>query len=318
MKNLILIKKHSAVQLAHVYEHLFLIQVNEYLYDRGLFKWLDFSINGTTYEEGGLVVVDYKAYSDHAVRVTDHLMNFKIEITEERVLKALLQLKAEEKYELIISSYEDLISELLNLEKTPWQDLDTFTAYDTKGVRRRANPVYLTHELTNRPRAVKVSLEIDSLYLNKDRAVIAVFNTIARFILFTATYRIAAESGSYQAEMYAQKAGQMITVDLHYSKAAKIPDYRTLADEVKDVVAYIRSKGGLNRLAGDFSSVSYASMPNEAPDFERILRETQIILGSEGWSKYSSEDTLLNILEHTQIIVRSAGKNPQASSKVLG
>ena len=56
MKHFTLVKHHPCTQLAHLYEHLFVTTVADYLYRHGQYKLLDYALNGATYDSGVIIL----------------------------------------------------------------------------------------------------------------------------------------------------------------------------------------------------------------------------------------------------------------------
>lgn len=287
-------------------------QVNEMLYAKGLFKWLDFSISGTTYERGGFIVIDYRAYGDAAVKMIDEIKEFKVQISRQSIETALQQVGAEEEYEVYVSDFKRLDKELRQLELVQWENIDGFKLIDTKGMRRRAHPVYLTHDKSSRPKIVKISLELDKKFASENRVAVAIFSTIARFILFSSSYRMAARTGSYNADMYSENEGYKMSVELHFVKNVSPPSAEYFAEELVASYQYIKEKEGLGRLSKDLASMSYFENAHQAPDFERTLNETGVLIGSEAWRSYANIDSILKTFENTEVSVRASRKTARA------
>lgn len=311
MKNLVLIKQHSTVQLAHLYEHIFLSQVNKMLYDKGLFKWLDFSISGSTHEQGGVVVVDYQAYNEQAAEMIPVIKSFKTQINEQKVQTALQQIYAEEEYEVFISDQKKTLEELHSIASASWQDLDEIGAIDTRGLRRRAQPVYLTHDPAPQPTIVKISLELNQEFALDNRASVAVFATVARFILFSSAYNLATNTGSYNADIYSSNDGLRVTTELHFSGTPSLLDKESISSDILSSIEHIKKHGGIERLSKDLRSVSYLDNSHKAPDFERTLLESGVLLGSKGWAENASTEKILEIIENSRLVVSVSRKTPR-------
>lgn len=313
MKNTILIKNHKSVQLAHLYEHLFLMQLNEWLYSKGLFKWIDYHLNGSTFEEGSIVTVDFKAYSSKAIELMNDIEKIRIPIDQDSITKALLQISAEEEYELCISDSQKLLKELMQLDENPWSHLDEVVFIDTKLNRRQASPIYLTDSKSKKPSVLKISLDFNNQHASNNRESVAVFNLLARMILMSSTYLIAKNTGSYQAEQFSEADGARLTTELHFSKLTSFSDHNYCVEFIRDSFDYMKKNGMFDRVADYFDTISYQDNPHEAPNFELALADTKVLMGSKGWAQFSDVMKIDKILMNVDIVVRSPRKTTRSS-----
>src|SRR5690606_23107792 len=97
MKSVTLIKHHSSVQLAHLYEHLFAMQAKRLFLEKGLYKGLDYWISGKTFDQGGIVKVECDLYSAAAMRLEKSIREISLQIDNPPLIaRALSQIVAEE------------------------------------------------------------------------------------------------------------------------------------------------------------------------------------------------------------------------------
>lgn len=57
------------MQLAHLYEHLIAMAINQRLYNQNTFKHLDYSVNGAT-DRDGLITLDVEVYTSQSDQLT--------------------------------------------------------------------------------------------------------------------------------------------------------------------------------------------------------------------------------------------------------
>src|SRR5690554_3606901 len=138
MKSITLIKRHPSVQLAHLYEHLFVMRAKDLFFKKGLYKGLDYWITGTTFEQGGLVKVSYDLYSDAAIALEEDIQKNLLDLEDTtQISRALSQIVAEEPLVLQITNKQRLLKELGKLDNKPWLIDDEVDAIDTKNIRLR-------------------------------------------------------------------------------------------------------------------------------------------------------------------------------------
>jgi hypothetical protein len=305
MQNITLIKHHPSVQLAHLYEHLFLMDANELLNSRGLFKWLDFTLNGTTYEQGGIVAIEFKTYNDQAKECISDLRNIKPNFSEPRVNKALMQLHAEEYYQLKASNIEVIIKELEVMDNMKWESLDDLNVINTHSMQRKQSPIHSTRKADDQPITTVVSLEIDSRVVEADPLALAIFTIASRMILLTANYKIVTKTGSYSWHLYAQLSGKRVSVDvLTAARFRKYkPDLEQTSKMVQDTFHSMHRSEAFDRLVNELHNTSYDYGSSKAPDYEQLLTDTGILIGSNGW-KSVNKDTIYKVLNGTDVVVK--------------
>ena len=129
MKYFTLVKHHPCEQLAHLYEHLFVSTITEYLYSHGQYKLLDYSLNGETYESD-IVMICGECYNTEAEYLLENIANMKVSLSDKNpghipVSQAMSQLYAEESQKLFVKDPDMIIRELELLDNKPWQNLDS-------------------------------------------------------------------------------------------------------------------------------------------------------------------------------------------------
>lgn len=129
MNHFSLVKYHPCVQLAHLYEHLFITTVTEYLYHHGQYKLLDYALNGETHTSG-VLLIQGECYNTEVSTLLENIATMPADLNSGSpgnlpVVKAMSQLLAESANDLYIGSPDEIISELALLNSMPWKPLDT-------------------------------------------------------------------------------------------------------------------------------------------------------------------------------------------------
>jgi hypothetical protein len=308
MKTTILIKQHPSVQLAHLYEHLFSIKANELLNERGLFKWLDFTLNGTTYEQGGIISIDFKTYNAAANECLPLLSELHIECDESSINKALMQIHAEESYDLKKGSLNSIITELKTLDASRWQSIDEMGIIDSKDLKRSSIPLHLMKTESAQPITTKIALESDQ-NLHENPLLLALFTITARMILMTAVYTVAKTTGSYSYQIYTQDSGKKVVAEVLTAATfrSQTPDMQDSITQVQDTVRMMNTNSAFERLVTELQQTSYFRNGVQAPDYEQILMDTGILVGSEAWKGITPSD-VDRVLAGTSVAVRRAKK----------
>jgi hypothetical protein len=295
------------------------MDANEFLNSRGLFKWLDFTLNGTTYEQGGVVAIEFKTYNDKAKECIPDLQNIKPTFCESRVNKALMQLHAEEYYQLKTSSIEVIIKELKVMDDMKWESLDDLEVINTHSMQRKQSPIHSTRQADDQPITTVVSLEIDPRVVEADPLALAIFTIAARMILLTANYKIVTETGSYSWHLYAQLSGKRVSVDVLTAVRFRKykPDLEQTGKTVQDTLRSMHRGEAFDRLVNEIHNTSYDYGSFKAPDYEQLLTDTGILIGSKAW-KSVNKDTIYKVLNGTDVVIKRSQRIvrvPLVSSK---
>lgn len=313
MKNTILIKRHPSVQLAHLYEHLFLIKANELMNQRGFFKWVDYTLNGTTFDRGGVISVDFKAYNNAAADSLADILQIRIDDDEPLTIRSLMQIHAEEVYELKAGSLKAIRKQLRDIDSAEWQSLDALIVLNTKDVKRASMPLHLTKNESSPPITTKVALEFHQEPAADNLLSYALFTIVARVILLTATYNTAKETGSYSYQLYTQLSGKRVVAELLTADRfrAHKPSLEGIVKQIQDTVSTMRCHDVFRRLATDLRNTSYYDNGAQAPDYEQILNDLGLLVGTEGW-KTVNEERIDDVLRQMSIRVGRSRNNLQA------
>lgn len=299
MKNIVIIKSHPCVQLAHLYEHLFVMAVKDYFYQNNLYKLSDYALNGTTYEQGGIIEINCELYSSKAMEIAENIMAIKIDFGKDNknVTHALLQMTAEEQNKLYVTDKQLLLAELRTLDATTWRNVEALSFIDTKGHRRKTPPIYLTDTKQPAPRKLKLHLTLDGDFASTHRTLLPLFNIAARFLALTLTDVITKEYGYYAGELYgAQPVPSMTSELLVAPRIANNVDLGLIAGHTKEILEQMTSAPVLEAFADTLSSISYTTGSPEAPNLERIMHETGIYIGTAGWQETATTRNLWQVL----------------------
>ena len=166
MNHFSLVKYHPCVQLAHLYEHLFITTVTEYLYHHGQYKLLDYALNGETHTSG-VLLVQGECYNTEVSTLLENIATMPADLNSGSpgnlpVAKAMSQLLAESANDLYIGDPDEIISELALLNSMPWKPLDTIDLLPKPAatVNNSTDLIYETNQSTKKAPNIELSLSI--------------------------------------------------------------------------------------------------------------------------------------------------------------
>jgi hypothetical protein len=199
MKRLILIKQSSAVQLGHLYEHIFWAHVDTLFYERHLFPQLDYSLNGETYY-GGIVYIAIELYSEDAVALADAIPTLPIELNEETITTAATQILAEKEEPLASTGYDDVKRALEELHAQPWRNIDDIELIDAKSIRKKIGSFYIAEGKPLPARKLTAGVMLDAKFAKAYRELLPLFRQLAWLIISSLQGTLADTYGYYSFE----------------------------------------------------------------------------------------------------------------------
>lgn len=119
-----LIKHGHDRHVAHIYEHIYCIHLTSYLESKGLYQFIDYSLDARTYHDGNIFL--YFVFNDNKTEIIEKLLNkikhliidFDHEITD----IAIKQVEAEYGYIFDKFSADELVMALARLHDSSWMD----------------------------------------------------------------------------------------------------------------------------------------------------------------------------------------------------
>lgn len=308
MKYFTFVKYHPCEQLAHIYEHLFVSTITEYLYSHSQYKLLDYSLNGETYESG-IVMICGECYNTEAEHLLENIANMKVSLSDKNpghipVARAISQLCAEESQKLFVKDPDMIIRELELLDNKPWQNLDSVDILpkNTTNDKSLTDLIYETDHPADKKPILKLQLQID----NQPVELRVLWRELARFISLSIGQKICRDFGVYYSKESVKNNDTSVisTSIFSVSPHAQEIDMKEVAAIAKQTLAKVTSSNVLNRFSDYLTSLSYTNNPCAAPDSCHIAREFGIIIGAAGWKKLATTENLAKALKATHITFR--------------
>lgn len=307
MKRLILIKQSPAVQLGHLYEHIFCARVDTFLYERHLFPHLDYSLVGKTYY-GGIVYIDIELYTDEAIALSDMIPKLAVGINEVVLSTAIRQMIAE-KEELFASTgnYNNIEQALDSLHTQPWQNMDDTVLIDTKDIHKKRGVFYIAEGKVRSARKLTTGILLDTEFAKIYRELLPLFRQFAWLITSSLQAVLADTYGYYSLEdayRNTKKAtGVINTFKVAYADDANVELSDTLVTCL-EVVHDLQQYGAFERHMEELRKVSHYNNPDLAPNLEKNYEDTGIFIGPKGWQKIATNQNYKLLLKHMSIEVK--------------
>lgn len=302
-KNIILIKHSPSVQLGHLYEHLFVRSVNELLYKHGLFKSIDYSLEGTTFENG-IIRVSYEAYNNHSAKFLELIQNTRIDLGENnsRIMTALFQMLAEENQQIGTSDIAAVTSELEKLDEANWENIDTITFLNANEFKNKKGVVYLSDQQADELQEVSVFIKINpESALKAELTPLFVF--LSRILLFTMGTQLSHEFGFYFTDLKTSQGGSKVEASLTATHEPHRIEFNETAiiETANNTITYMLENDLLNRVVDDLQKISYLNNSSMAPNESRFIEDTGFVIGSKGWKEIATLENLRAITNSLSI-----------------
>lgn len=303
MKNIILIKFCNNIQLAHLYEHLFIKSINDLFYSNGLLKFLDYSLSGTTYNNG-IIAVDCILYINDTKNLIAQIKLLQIDlgINNNLVDIALNQIIAEESFKIHVTNKDKLLNSLIELDKTPWENIEKLEIFNMKTARVKPDPIYLTKVPQKITRKLRISLILDDIHNND---ILPLYSFLSQIIMFTLINKLTWHEGMYSStEMSMNKNLRFdCYLDAHrmISKSINIDEVLQMS---KSVLNDLNKTSINNRVIKSLTDLSFIDAICMQPDYERILLDTKILIGLRGWQQIATLSNMQKIYENISIEIK--------------
>lgn len=306
-----LLKNHPSVQLAHLYEHLFSISIKSHMYRLGLFRYVDFSLHCTTFEQGGLIEVDLDLHAPRAKRQGAKIPELPVDLNDNTVGMALLQLLAEEKSPVYIKSLVTAKKALKELAAQPWQSIQELEVFEARTAHLRSGPIYIADGSQPRAQKITTSLALEHNFVLNHGHLLPLFHQVATLIILNTHDQLSIKNGLYFRNLYWQSRTLQANLLSHRTNPIAI-DLNRLADDQLKTVKYISKHNGFTRLKDWLQNLSYASDATDAPETNKAYLETGVYIGPKGWQKIATEQNIFLLLKHTNLRMRCGDQTSTA------
>jgi hypothetical protein len=307
MKQLILLKQSTSIQLAHLYEHLFCSQLDTFLRNRNLYQELDYRITGKTYH-GGIVSVQVDLCTDQATKLIRDIPAISIKNDLESFLVAVNQILAEKQEPIGATSHDAILQALGQIQAQPWITIDEFEQVDTKGIRRQPGAFYIAEGKPVISKKLYVNLTLDEEIITNRRDLLPLFQQMSRFMMSNIISDLSDTYGYYSVD----DAFKLQTDSATYSNMFRTGEADVQLKEnveiILKLISEMRSDAAFERFASQLSDVSYLEWQTVLPDFEKIYEDTLVFIGSKGWQEIATPENCELLLKHIAVTLKFGKK----------
>jgi len=168
-KKLELFKIVNHVQVGHLYEHIFCMELVRYFRSHGLYSYVDYNIEAKTYYSG-YVYMKVEFYTKEAKKHIEIVNNLELNLSSDNINGGLLQIMAEKLVDIDYIDDDKVLELLESYANKSWQTIESLP----KGL---ASPKAMTDEslvLSNRHKwrfgALRQTITLDKSHLDDKNA----------------------------------------------------------------------------------------------------------------------------------------------------
>lgn len=225
MSRLTLTKSHPCVQLAHLYEHMFVDAARDVFRQHGCYSFLDYAINGEAYDSG-VIKIFIETYHKKASQLLQEVRTIDINLDQydadiPAVSRAFFQIAAEEPELIYVRDADMMLQELATFHRTPWRDAHETAAQNISDLAITPTTNNDVMYATNQPAAPTKPIEVVFAFTETDTKLLTLWGKLAQFLGFEIGQRIAWLCGAYFADMTFDETGTNCRIILRASPLAQ-------------------------------------------------------------------------------------------------
>lgn len=308
MKHFAIVKYHPCVQLAHLYEHLFVGTVSEVLYQQGQYKFLDYAINGETYESG-VIIISAESYTATTQHFLEQLTTIKIDLGEDKsgympATRALSQLISEEPLALFVGDADKIIHELKKLDLEPWQNLDDVQQLPPKTpVQPETNSLIYT---VDQPAKPPHEVILRFAYVDYETELLTLWHQFTHFLSLSIGQKICHDFHAYFSRSAVKLETDSAVLECTFllnPLAHPNTNPEDILPVARNILSELSADDIRNRFIKYLQNTSYSNNHFAAPNENQILCDTGILVGAAGWRQIATLQNLEHILGNLHITV---------------
>lgn len=307
--DMILIKQHNSQQVAHLYEHIFCVALDDFFYENKLFPYLDFDIVGRTFR--GVIYVKIHLYTDAAKRLAKKIPGVEIYFDEQKLNIAIIQLGAELQEVLGIAgegndSKKILAEELYVLDQQSWKDIDDVAVVDLHKAELIPGALYRVDGAKKLPtKKNEVLYSVDDAFTGSHRDVLPLFPDIAQLISASVRAVLYGQFGFYPDGFSFAPENQTAEL-VHSFRTAQslkfsVNDVRVA---VEDTIGELHKEKAFERLTGELGRVTDYDSDVIVSDPYAVYERTGVIIGVKGWQQIATKENCDMILAHMKVTIK--------------
>lgn len=300
-----LIKFYSELELAHLYEHLYLGALVQFMTANGLLDYIDYRWHGNTHT--GFILVSVSLISPEAKQLEPKLSALVPDFSEQSLENSYVELASESKQ--VIAGYKDLIlSSLHEIHSKPWLNIESLSSFDAKKVRRSRKVIWETTEKA-KTKLVGCTVLLDNDFAAANRDLLPLFHVVSMALLqniYASVNRHLSfyyhdQKGTYSAKVVSERDRYRV-----WSSKVNLDDIIALCEEELSAII----KMGLVSKLETFVRAPHPASESVIPSEQDVFELCAILIGHKGWQEIGTKMNVRNILRASSLQI-TIGKNTE-------
>jgi len=303
--DMILIKQHNATGVAHLYEHLFTLAINDLFFRHKLSPYVDYSIHAQPLT-AGIIYVDVRFYTEKAQALAEEIKRLTIQRDTPSITKAITQVVAElEKAFKVTKDIEEISEELGEVEAQPWQEINDLDEIDPERATITAGSFYVLKNAEEMPSlSLNTSFTLDQHFAEAHRELLPLFWQLARLMDASIKTNFHSLGAIYSKDVSHVSTNELIQLTHHYSLHRDISlQASRVLDQASRALRDLSQTNGIVRFVNNLKKVTESDLYRVMPDPVAMLHQSGILIGAKGWDRIATNENLDLILSHTELSV---------------
>ncbi len=300
MNRIILVKTCNELELAHVYEHLYLSALSALFKERKLLDYLDYRWHGETHH-GGYIYIYVALVTPQAQKLAAELACLDLSFAWESVIDAVAEVEAESK-KRIGGNNKVALQELKKLHAQPWQTIDEFTYFDSKNMRR-SRKIFWDSDQDAHTKILKSEFILDNTFVEENRIQLPLFRSVVRTLEDNVTHDLVREFNYYRLEGESTVYNKSTTKEgVAYRVRAKRDDHlENELDIYKMSITWALEQNFISKLVLFMQNRRQQGKELIGPDEVDIYKACGIFMGDKGWRETATEANIREIMKYTTL-----------------
>jgi hypothetical protein len=310
---MILIKQHNSHQVAHLYEHLFVMAVDDFFFKKKLFAYLDYEYTARTIY--GVLYFAIDLHTEEAKKFEGDIHSLEIPLKDTAIHTAIIQLGSELKHNLGVvgkdtADLNAIREELLAIEKKPWQSIKDVSTIDPRVAKLVPGSLYIPQDKTILPvRKVNVTFALDKEFADGHKELLPLYNEINELMsenMRTDLYYLFGFYSMGKTRWPKDKAFKLIHA-FHISETYPL-NFSLVGDAVEDSLLDLYECKAFQRLITQLHDADHSKPDKIFPGVNYTFKQTGLIVGEKGWQRIATDENCDKILSHMKVTI-STGRS---------
>jgi len=307
---MILIKQHNSHQVAHLYEHLFCMAIDDFFYENKLFPYVDYGYTAKTIY--GVFYFAIDLHTEKAKKLEGSIQRLKISLEKAALHAAIIQLGSEMECNLGVigestPNWKVVWEELLIIEGKPWRNIKDVDIIDPRTAKLVPGSIYILKNKTLLPvRKVNVTFALDKEFVDGHKDLLPLYHEIGEMMAENVRANLYRGVGFYSMGITRSPKNQALKLihAFHISEAYPLK-MSLVSESIEESLFGLYQFGAFQRLMTQLRNVSHSDPNKIFPGVNHIFEQTGLITGEKGWRRIATEDNCEMILSHMKVSIEA-------------